>query len=201
MIAKRPPMQALLTLSRVTLVAATLLAGACGHDVASPTAPTDADKALVGAVDQTYVWTVNPTQDSPQLAFGGSYVRFPANSICKIATSSYGPSYWTSSCVPETAPVVVTAIVRNAGTDHPSVDFSPAMRFNPAVTLPTLFFSVTNAATLSSMAKVKYCSNALLATSCIDESLNDSALETTVNTDDKTLWRKIRHFSGYVVAE
>ena len=199
------PTKALHDILSVALVSATIGLAACAHDTTAPSAsrPTigDASKALSGAIDQTYTWTVDPSKDSPQLAFGASYLVIPANSICALASSSYGPSYWTTPCVPETQPVTITATVHNSQTSNPSIDFEPALRYNPAVALPTLLFSVTDAATLSNMTAVKYCANALLASSCVDESLSDAALTTTVNVANNTVWRHIRHFSGYFVSE
>ena len=196
------PMQALRTLLSIAVLSGAIGLTACARDATAPlNSPTDADKALLGATDQTYTFIVNPAADSPRLYFGASYIVIPANSICAIGTSTYGPSTWKDSCVPETLPVTIQATVHNAATKNPSVDFEPAMRFNPAVALPTLLFSVTNAATLNNLTVVKYCTSALLSTTCVDESLTDASLATTVDKFNNIVWRKIRHFSGYTVAE
>ncbi|MEP6989361.1 MAG: hypothetical protein ABJA80_00415 [bacterium] len=199
------PTTAFRTLLTIAAVCAAMAVSACGNDATAPTssplAPGGADRALSGANDQTYAWTVDPTTDSPRLYFGDSYIVIPANAICDIAGSSYGAGHWMESCNPETKPVIITATVHNANTEHPSIDFAPAMRFNPAATLPTLLFSVTDKATLSNMSVVKYCTVALLSMSCVDESLADSALATSVDSWNNIVWRRIRHFSGYTVAE
>ena len=168
------PTKALRTLLSIAVMSGAIGLSACAGDATAPlSSPTDARKALTGALDQTYTFTVDPNVDNPQLSFGASYISIRANSICAIGSSTYGASYWKDSCVPQTAPVTILATVHNAGTDHPSVDFAPAMRFNPDVELPKLLFSVTNAATLNSMSVVKYCTTALLVYNCIDESLTD----------------------------
>ncbi len=199
------PTTAFRTLLTIAAVSAAMAVSACGNDATAPTAsqltPGGANKALSGASDQTYAWTVDPTTDSPRLYFGDSYIVIPANAICNIAGSSYGVGHWTESCDPETNPVNITATVHDAQTDHPSIDFEPAMRFNPAAALPTLLFSVTDKATLNNMSVVKYCTSALQSTTCVDESLADSALETSVDSWNNIVWRRIRHFSGYTVAE
>ena len=196
------PTKALRTLLSIAVMSGAIGLSACAGDATAPlSSPTDARKALTGALDQTYTFTVDPNKDNTQLSFGASYISIRARSICAIGSSTYGASYWKDSCVPETAPVTILATVHNAGTDHPSVDFAPAMRFNPDVDLPKLLFSVTNAATLNSMSVVKYCTTALLAYNCIDESLTDERLSTTISPSTNTVWRKIRHFSGYTVAE
>ena len=196
------PMQALRTLLSIAVLSGAIGLTACARDATAPlSSAADANKALLGATDQTYTFIVNPKAESPRLYFGASYIVIPANSICAIGVSTYGSQTWKDSCNPETLPVTIKATVHNAATNNPSVDFEPAMRFNPAVALPTLLFSVTNAATLSNMSVVKYCSSALLTTTCTDESLTDAALATTVDKSNNIVWRKIRHFSGYTVAE
>jgi hypothetical protein len=44
---------------------------------------------------------------------------------------------------------------------------------------------------------VKYCNES----GCMDESLTDPSLISYVDTDSKVVFRRIKHFSGYVVAE
>lgn len=196
------PMQALRTLLSIALMSGVVGLTACARDTTAPlSSPTDASKALNNAIDGTYTFTVNPKADSPRLYFGSSYIVIPANSICAIASSTYGSRYWRDSCVPETLPVTIVATVRNAASNNPSVDFEPAMRFNPAVALPTLLFSVSNGATLNNMSVVNYCTTSLLTSTCVDESLTDAALTTTADKWNNSVWRKIRHFSGYTVAE
>ena len=186
---------------RVGVVLATVLVAACAGDVTSaPHAtpqPQDATKALVGMVDGVYSITVDPRADQV-LSAGRNSLTIPANSICELGTSKYGPSHWDAKCTPEARPVTITAIVRNASTDHPSIQFEPAMRFNPE-TVVTLSLFVTDAATLSNMAVVKYCGR--FAPSCVDESLTDPSVKTTINKTAGSLSRRIKHFSGYVVSE
>ena len=180
------------------LVVFSLFLAACSGEVTSPPAnlhTTDASKALSGIVDGVYTFTVNPAQ-SASLPLGPSHLDLPAGAICDLAASGYGPSTWDTPCTPEANTVVITAIVRNANTNNPSVEFSPALRFNPATNVQ-LFLYVTNAATLSNMAVMKYC-NIL---TCVDESLTDASLKTTIDANAGLVFRRIKHFSGYVVAE
>src|SRR5689334_6899160 len=96
----------------------------------SPFVPTAAQKALVGVTDGTYRVTFNPQQNQV-LSLGPNRLEIPANAVCALGTSGYGAAFWNSPCTPQTSPVHLTVTVRNASSDHPSVDFSPAMRFNP----------------------------------------------------------------------
>jgi len=196
----RTPTLARSTAARLTLLVTTaFLLAACAGDSTSPSAsklaPTIATKALLGAVDGVYTFTVDPSSNQT-ISFGKSYISFPAGSICALATSGYGASYWNAPCTAESGPVTITATVRNALTNNPSVDFEPAMRFNPATTVQ-LYLYVTDAATLSNMTVMKYCS--LLG--CVDESIGDASLQTTVNASAGLVFRRIKHFSGYTVSE
>jgi hypothetical protein len=170
-----------MALSKLFLVAATLLVAACAGESTSPnasrSAPLAANKALVGVVDGVYA---------------------PEHAICALATTPYGPEYWNQSCDAEQGPVTITAVIRNAQTNNPSIEFSPAMRFSPDRSVE-LFLQVDNAATLSSMSRMVYCGP--FSTFCMDESLNDASLLTTVDVTKNTVFRRIKHFSGYTVAE
>ena len=184
----------------IMLFATAALAG-CAGDVTSAPRPTlhtqDATKALLGLIDGVYVLTVDPRVDAV-MNMGPNHLNIPANSICSLAASGYGPSFWDAPCTPESQPVTITAIVRNASTNNPSIEFQPALRFNPATTVSLTLF-VTNAATLSNMAVVKYCG--VFAPTCVDESLNDPSMKTTLDRTAGSVSRRIKHFSGYVVAE
>ena len=188
-------------LSKMLLVASTLLIAACAGESTSPStnrsAPLEASKALVGVVDGVYAFSIDPSVENT-LAFGESRLTLPDHSICALATTPYGPAYWDQSCVAEQGRVTITAVIRNALTNQPCIEFSPAMRFNPDRNV-RLFLQVDNAATLSAMSKMLYCGP--FSVFCKDESLTDASLLTTVDVTNNTVFRRIKHFSGYTVAE
>ena len=190
------------------LAAASLMLAACAGEATAPVAPTlrtqertspfvpsGAQRALVGVTDGTYNFPVNPGQ-TQMLQLGASGLYIPANSICDVNTSSYGMGTWNDTCTPQTAPMTITAVVRNAATDHPSVEFQPALRFSPTKQV-WLYMSVTNQATLDATKVLWYCNE----TECMDESATDAALTSYVDTANFMVFRRIKHFSGYVVAE
>ena len=198
----RTPTQARTTAYRVSLLVATaMLMTACSGEPTKTSnlikTPQTAEKALVGVVDGVYTFSIDPNTDQ-SIKLGASSLDLPANSVCTLATTSYGPDQWNNDCVPESLPVTITAVVKNAATNHPSIEFSPAMRFNPARNV-LLHLFVTDAATLSNMTVMKYCGP--FSAVCTDESLTDSSLQTSVNAAAGTVSRRIKHFSGYVVAE
>ena len=194
-----------------TVATASLLLAGCSGDATSPSAvkstqqlsvlktspfvPSGAQRALVGASDGTYTFQIDPTQ-AQSLQFGASHLDIPANAVCDLATSSYGVGTWNDACQAQTDTFTITAVVKNAATDHPSVEFQPALRFSPEANA-NLYLYVTDQASLDASKVVKYCN----ATGCVDESIADPDLRSNVDVENKVVFRRIKHFSGYVVAE
>ncbi|HEX6600195.1 MAG TPA: hypothetical protein VF034_12800 [Gemmatimonadaceae bacterium] len=192
----------------IPLAAASLMLAACAGEATAPVAPTlrtqertspvvptDAQRALVGVVDGVYTFNIDPTQ-TQMLKLGASGLYIPANSICELGSSTYGIGTWNDACESQTRPMAITAVVRNAATDHPSVEFQPALRFSPTKQV-WLYMAVTNQATLDNTKVLWYCSE----TTCMDESQTDSDLVSYVDKEHYMVFRRIKHFSGYVVAE
>jgi hypothetical protein len=202
----RLPMMARYRVSTLTALAlsAMLLAGCAGESIApakvqtsqvqaSPFVPTAAQKALVGVSDGSYQFEIDPSKNE-SLQLGASRLEIPANAVCDLDESTYGADFWNDECALQTEPFTVTAVVRNAATDHPSVDFEPALRFSPDKNV-NLYLYVTNDATLDASRLVKYCN----ADGCVDESIADASLASSVDLDNRVVFRRIKHFSGYVV--
>ena len=202
------PTMARSTITLLSLAASGLLAGCHGESTAptaltsasvtsqtSPFIPSSAAKALVGVTDGSYQFTVNPTIDQ-SINLGPNYLSLPANSICALASSSYGAAYWNDSCSPETAPVTITAVVRNAASDHPSIDFFPAMRFNPTKTVNLYIYVPTGLKDFSKTWKMQYCNDANV---CVDEAKLDGDLKNNMDRVNDVVFRRIKHFSGYLV--
>jgi hypothetical protein len=202
----RLPMMARYRVSTLTALAlsAMLLAGCAGESIApakvqtsqvqaSPFVPTSAQKALVGVSDGSYQFEVDPTQNE-NLQLGASRLEIPANAVCDLDESTYGADFWNDDCALQTEPFMVTAVVRNAATDHPSVDFEPALRFSPDKQVE-LYLYVTDQATLDAARVVKYCN----ADGCVDESINDSSVASKVDLENRVVFRRIKHFSGFII--
>jgi hypothetical protein len=205
----RLPMMARYRISTLTALAmaAVLLAGCAGESTrpsaiqkasqlrTSPFSPTAAQKALVGVSDGMYSFVIDPSQDQ-SLSLGASHLDIPANAVCDLASSSYGIGHWEEACTAQADTFTITAVVRNATTDHPSVDFEPALRFSPDKNV-NLYLYVTDQATLDASRVVKYCN----AAGCMDESITDSSLASNVDLVNRVVFRRIKHFSGYVIAQ
>jgi hypothetical protein len=209
----RTPMMARSTAPLLTFVAAAaMLLGACRSEVTSPPTssatatpervssfvPTAANKALFGVIEGTYTITVDPTRDQ-SLELGPNHLEIPANSVCNLLTSGYGERYWNKSCSPQTQPVTITVIVKGAATDHPKIDFFPAMRFNPSKDVQLFMYVPDANQSNESNWVMQYCATG--SWTCVDESNSDSSLQSHVDKKANVVFRRIKHFSGYVVAE
>jgi hypothetical protein len=195
---------------------------ACGTDSTAPTpaasaakattaearsafAPSEASKALVGVTDGTYRVTFNPGANQV-LSLGPNRLELPANSVCALGTSGYGPSYWDKPCTPETKPVTLVVTVKGASSSNPQVDFQPAMRFSP-LTRVNLYFYVPNVSRDDAKNwTILYCASSTNVSSgsgssggCTNEAQSDLSLRTYIDYSTSVLFRRIKHFSVYRV--
>jgi hypothetical protein len=172
------------------------LVGACADHTTVAPATEEASTFVAPAnfikIGYAVAFRVENSKGATQ-KIGDHVINIPANAICALGTSGYGPDYWNKSCAPMRGSVVITATVLAGPDGEPYIDFQPAMRFAPNKEV-TLFFRDRNDGAKS--LSIKYCDN---MGTCIDESLNDSSL--------KPFWvgrgivgRRIGHFSGYVIA-
>ncbi len=197
--------------TRFTLVVVgALMLGACSSvDVTKPTAakgtqqavspfvPTAAAKALIGVVDGTYTYTFDPTQHAA-FNLGPNYLDIPANSVCDLVTSGYGSATWNSPCTPSTLPLTITVVIKNAAGVNPSLQFFPALRFNPVNPVNLYMYAPHVSPTDAKNWLMIYCSD---VGGCVDESLTDASLVSNIDYVNNMVFRRIKHFSGYVVAE
>jgi hypothetical protein len=195
---------------RLILLSTALFLGACSVDKSTAPAsqvsaksetsmfvPSDASKALIGVVDGTYSIVVDPTQNQ-SFNLGPNHLDIPAYGICDLLLSGYGAQYWDRNCTPQRAPVTITVIIKNASSDHPSIDFYPAMRFNPSKTVQLFMYAPNVSSTDAKNWQMLYCPD---FGGCFDESLYDSQLVTKIDYRNNVLFRRVKHFSGYTVAE
>lgn len=204
------PTKARAAVLRYTVLIGALVLGACKGEVSSPSAasvktmqgtsmyaPTAAEKALIGVVDGTYSVTFDPTKDE-SFALGPNHLDIPAGGVCNLLTSGYGAAYWDQPCDSETAPVTLTVVIGNATSDHPSINFYPAMRFNPATSVRLYMYAPNVSATDAKNWLMSYCPD---LGGCFDESATDNSLSTVIDYSNDMLFRRVKHFSGYTVAE
>lgn len=137
-------------------------------------------------------------------------LAFPSNAVCDPAVSSYGPDTWDSPCatLQSNQSITVTATYAYTSTGL-SVDFSPALRFNPntSVKISSPIYAQALLANASYYAAnpsdlrdvgINYAPS-LGATGVIDAAF-DASVMTHVNLGTGLVWRRIKHFSGYNIA-
>jgi hypothetical protein len=203
------PKKAPTHLRKLVVLTGALTIGACSADVTSPPAPnaaastssmfvpTASAKALIGVVDGTYTVVVDPRRDQ-SFNLGPNHLDIPAGGICALGTSGYGAAYWDKPCSPQKTRLALTVVIRNASSDNPSIDFFPAMRFNPAKTVQLYMYAPHVSRDDARNWQMLYCPD---NGGCFDESLTDRSLATQIDYDNNVLFRRVKHFSGYTVAE
>jgi hypothetical protein len=155
------------------------------------------DERLEGPVT-TYRVTIDPKRPNV-LRFGEHTLTIPGHAICRISTSGYGPLLFGDACVSEKRPLGITARVRTSASGLPHIDLQPELRFSPDKTVTLALYVRSFSATATNWT-ILYCATPLLA-ACVDESRADPSLTTNVDYPSHTLFRRIKHFSGYFVSE
>ena len=203
------PMKARTAL-RFALLAGAAVLGACSSEVTSPPAtplhgneatsmfvPSASAKALIGVADGTYAVTFDPNRDQ-QFYLGPNHLSLPANSVCNLQTSGYGAAYWDAPCTPQAAVMTLTVVIKNAASSNPSIQFFPAMRFNPTKVVQLFMYAPNVSKSDAKNWTMLYCPD---LGACFDESAKDQSLSTSIDYDHNVLFRRVKHFSGYTVAE
>lgn len=190
---------------------------ACSDTATTPSAPaartlspraSSFDYAQTGDVFGTRSSDFKLTAKGGTFSVGGLFtLSFPANSVCDPARSTYGPTEWNRPCVTlsgnQSISVHASLSLTGAGM---GVDFSPALRFSPStqVTISTDIFAYAikagrayfsaNPDALNFLAV--YYSPSLGATPVADF-VADPSVITHVDLSTGTVWRRVKHFSGY----
>jgi hypothetical protein len=148
----------------------------------------------------TTLLTIDPNV-SRTYAFGQSWIYFPAHSICDPATSGYGIGLWDTPCTPVTQPLQVTVKWSNRG-GYAFAVFSPELRFVPADSRTLYRWVILS---LYSQKKLHDLDayNILYSpdnNSWVDESATDPTLRAWLDPLHNSVYRRVKHFSGYMVA-
>jgi hypothetical protein len=200
----------------VLLSGVVVASSACSMDATAPSsslaAPASAAKAAGAkqndfqgqwsdespATDRsTYVVTIDPRRPNT-LRFGPHRLEIPAGAICADG-SDYGLAYFDQDCKSERDFVTITAVLRSSAGGIPRIDLLPQLRFNPD-RIVTLTLSVPDISLVAPTPSILYCPT-LSAEGCIDEAQRDSSLATHVDERTSTVFRRIKHFSGYFLSE
>ncbi|MDQ6633195.1 MAG: hypothetical protein M3Z10_00360 [Gemmatimonadota bacterium] len=136
-----------------------------------------------------------------ELHFGSYTLSLPANSVCRFADSGYGIDAFDDSCAVESGPITIRAKLSVDTDGRQRIDLQPRMRFTPNKSV-VLSKYVGQAALLSADSwRILFCPAAADLQGCVDESLLDESLTTRIDFERGLIYRRIKHFSGYLAAE
>jgi hypothetical protein len=162
--------------------------------------------------DRTLIATLDLSPKGGTYHVGDFDVVIPAGAVCDPRTTKYGARHWDADCRPARRSITVNVV---AETRHGqvSVDFQPDLRFRPSagwVRIETHAYSdllTSDAARQLSPGASYFNQFAILyvptgRTSRIDEvrSSGDASMVTHVELGTGLVWRRVKHFSGYMVS-
>ncbi|MEX2180159.1 MAG: hypothetical protein WD801_15695 [Gemmatimonadaceae bacterium] len=142
-----------------------------------------------------------PTTESITLpAAGGDVVVGPytlhlePDAVCAL-NSGYGKRFWDAPCTPLGADFVLDAHIF-VDKGHVYVDFDAEIRFNPESRV-TIYYAVPDFQLTSR--KINYWTLSKNDRTTVNEAKSDATLRTFYNRQTGIAFRRIKHFSGYVI--
>jgi hypothetical protein len=144
--------------------------------------------------------TIDPNV-SRTYSFGQNWIYFPAHSICDPATSGYGSTLWDAPCTAVSQPITVTVEWSSKG-GYAYAHFSPELRFVPASSRDVFHWVVLSFHTSKKLHELDAYT---ILYNCgddvwVDESLTDPTLRAWLDPTHDSVYRRVKHFSGYMVA-
>ena len=166
-----------------------LLSGLLAGSGVTVTATT----TLNGVTTETLV--VDPRSN---VKFGGDdyMINIPAFAICDPLTSGYGPALWDAPCLSAVLPITfqVKSWVDAAGNSR--TEIKPDIRFSPSKSVSLHLKS--RLGSQSAGTRINWCPTG--SALCVDESRNDASLATQRDVASGKVYRRVKHFSGYMVS-
>ena len=192
------------TLAIAALSLLTLVTACSDASVAPATAPSASLLSGPTVTDSgTHVFSVGPWGGKIGFGNGNYRVDFPANAICDPATTAYGITEWDQPCETLKTPITITAVYKTVN-GHPQVTFSPDLRFAPtASTDPSdhvmiyMKDKIVDEAQFASVYNILWKPTGSLVP--VDESLTDPSVRTRFKFSSWSVYRRLKHFSGYQV--
>ena len=143
-------------------------------------------------------FTVTPTGGT--FVLGPHAIHFPANSICDPLLSSYGVGEWDNDCVPATTDIQIHAEIRS-DSGVSTIDFSPALRFVPSANSDNYVWLLmkTDAAKTLDPRLFNIWWKQHAGSELVNEAAADTSLRTYVWQSGGVVFRRVKHFSVFVV--
>lgn len=198
--------------NKVVSYAGMILLVACSAaDQTAPVPLSDEQSGVQAMVYTTYSEDrqsadVVVTPSGGWFSIGAHGVWFPANSICDPALTSYGPTEWDKPCTTITQPLAIHAEIREQG-GLPYVVFTPDLRFAPAVNAKggldpkrfvNLYMALDEETKRSGSLEIQWVADSESAP--VSEADADPTMRTKRLFGGNVLYRRVKHFSGYLVA-
>lgn len=177
----------------------------------NPLSATTSAHTPGGNQNRTQLGTLELSPNGGIYHVGDFDVVIPAGAVCNPATSKYGATHWDDDCAPLMNSITVQ-VVSTTSASGVSVDFQPDLRFRPNagwVMIQTRAYgSLLSSNDVRQLSrKSSYFQNfAILyapsdGSSRINEVLTtgDPSMVTHVDLKTGMVWRRVKHFSGYLV--
>ena len=200
--------------------AAAALAVACRDSVVAPVrnssslsaSASPSFSASQSSHGRTLLGTIELSPNGGTYHVGDFDIVVPAGAVCDPATTKYGARHWDDDCKPARRSITVKVIAQTRH-DGVSVDFQPDLRFRPSagwVTIRTNAYApllMTDAVRALSPSAAFFQNFVMLYAPSgggphVDEvrSTLDPTMVTHVNLTTGIVWRRVKHFSGYLVS-
>ncbi|HTR78420.1 MAG TPA: hypothetical protein VMH39_09930 [Gemmatimonadaceae bacterium] len=185
------------------------------RDSTEPSSSAGAD--ALGAVSASFngsnhrlstIFVIDPSGGTVSL-FGLFKLSFPAHSVCVVG-SSYGAGHWDDPCTTITHSLVVHATLEESH-GRLWVDFSPGIRFAPSddpsqwVTISTdihsQYIRSRGDGSHDGLGTLAILYAPSIGSFPVDEvkTTGDPSLGSVLDFNSGSIWRRIKHFSGYSV--
>jgi hypothetical protein len=143
--------------------------------------------------------TIDPRERN-ELHFGQYTLSLPPDAICRLDKSGYGITSFDEPCKLEKAPVTIRATLRADDEGRQRIELQPQMRFNPTSTVVLSMHLGKDALLSAESWRILFCPVGDQQ-GCVDESQFDESLITRIDLKRGIIYRRIKHFSGYLAAE
>lgn len=161
----------------------------------------DGPRADQSDTENTLDITIDPNV-SRTYAFGQNWIYFPAHSICDPATSGYGVTLWDTPCTAINRPITVTVNWSSKG-GHAYARFEPELRFVPADAQSHwrwVILSLHDQRRLHDVNDYNILYYGGQSIGWINEQLQDPTLTAWIDRATNSVFRRVKHFSGYMLA-
>lgn len=199
--------------------AVSALAVACRDSVVAParnatslSAAASTSLSTSGSKNRTLLGTIQLSPNGGTYHVGDFDIVMPAGAVCEPATTKYGPRYWDDDCTPAGRQITVNVIAKARGKQI-SVDFQPDLRFRPSagwvVIQTSAYRDVLTSGEVRGLSSTSpFFQNFGIfyvptgGKSRIDEasSTGDASVATHVDLRTGLVWRRVKHFSGFLVS-